>query len=132
MMPSTSQVEKCIMSKTSTDKRTFFSDQIEVSPTQTQLVVTHSHWLERRLNFSVAWDAVTAIQAIQVDSFDMSLVFIDEEAKEYQVIETMLGWSSLLMSIKKRFPTFDWSAFEDAKGRVHQPFLCWSKNVKGW
>ncbi|MDK2963601.1 MAG: hypothetical protein PWQ29_995 [Verrucomicrobiota bacterium] len=113
------------MCETNQDKRTYFKDQVCVIASDDGLEVRHTHWLERRLNFLVGWDDIISIHAIQIEPFNIGLVLTGRNNTEYEVFETMEGWSDLLGYIKKQFINFNWNSFEKAKGDVNEPFLCW-------
>lgn len=73
------------------------------------------------------WVSIVQILAIQLEPFELCLLFVDDTGKEHAVTEFMDGWIELLEHLRSRFDRFDWERFAEAKLHVNKPYSCWAR-----
>ncbi len=88
--------------------------------------VTFSHWTKRWQSWSLQWQDVVAIDAVQIEPADLGFVFVNARGRPRIVLETMEHWDALVDNIRRRFPGFDWSKIEIARRSIDMRYSCWS------
>jgi hypothetical protein len=89
--------------------------------------VRFSHWTRRRRSWSLRWENVLAIDAMQIEPAYIVLRFLCTEDRWRVLAEDMENWSALETAVRKRYPDFNWENFERAKSRIDMRFPCWKR-----
>jgi len=92
--------------------------------------VTCTHWTRRgnRWSWSLRWENVLAIEAMQIEPASIGFVFVTLEERWRFLAEDMENWSALKEAVRMRYPGFNWDNFELAKNYIDTRIPCWKRS----
>jgi hypothetical protein len=105
----------------------FFRDRAIVNVDAQSVTVNFTHWERKRKSFSLRWEDVNAIKAVQLEPAIMALVFCTDQELRWSISEDMENWSALLDMVHRNCQGFDWITFEETKGHINKSLLCWKR-----
>jgi len=104
-----------------------FTNRAVINVSDETFGVTFTHWAWKKGCWSLRWDDVIAIDAMQVEPAFIGLGFFIAKNRWKFVSEDMENWNLLQDAVRKGYPDFNWDHFEQAKGFIESRFPCWKR-----